>query len=65
MHLCVYFLYTHTHTHTHSPEDIHSIVTGKLALKFAGPQIEAMQCIAKASEHRSVAEFKKVSRCGL
>ncbi len=45
----------------HSPEDVHSIITGKLALKYAGPQIEAMQSIAKASEHRSVAEFKKVS----
>ncbi|XP_064401733.1 26S proteasome non-ATPase regulatory subunit 11-like [Halichondria panicea] len=42
-----------------TPEDVHSIITGKLALKYAGPQIEAMQSIARASEHRSVAEFKK------
>ena len=41
-----------------------SIVTGKLALKYAGAQIEAIQNIAKASQHRSVAEFEKVSQPG-
>lgn len=38
-----------------------SIVTGKLALKYAGVQIEAIQSIARASQNRSVAEFEKVS----
>ena len=43
-----------------SAEDVQSIVTGKLALKYAGVQIQAIQSIAKASENRSVAEFEKV-----
>ena len=42
------------------PEDVQSIITGKLALKYAGAQVEAMQFIAKASQDRSVAEFEKV-----
>ena len=54
---------THSHTPLHTlyrPEDVQSIITGKLALKYAGAQVEAMQCIAKASQDRSVAEFKQV-----
>ncbi len=43
-----------------SAEDVQSIVTGKLALKYAGVQIQAIQSIAKASQNRSVAEFEKV-----
>ena len=43
-----------------SAEDVQSIVTGKLALKYAGVQIEAIQSIARASQNRSVAEFEKV-----
>ena len=43
-----------------SAEDVQGIVTGKLALKYSGPQIEAIQSIAKASQDRSVAEFEKV-----
>ena len=35
-------------------------MTGKLALKYTGPQIEAILSIAKASQERSVAEFEKV-----
>lgn len=40
-------------------EDVQSIVTGKLALKYAGVQIEAIQSIAKASKNRSIADFEK------
>ena len=43
-----------------SAEDVQGIVTGKLALKYTGPQIEAIQSIAKASQDRSVAQFEKV-----
>ena len=53
------------HVHVHvwcSAEDVQSIVTGKLALKYAGVQIQAIQSIAKASQNRSVAEFEKVKR---
>jgi len=42
---------------------VQGIVTGKLALKYTGPQIQAIQSIARASQNRSVAEFEKV-RCG-
>ena len=43
-----------------SAEDVQSIVTGKLALKYTGVQIEAIQSIARASQNRSIAEFEKV-----
>lgn len=46
-----------------SAEDVQSIVTGKLALKYAGVQIEAIQNIATASKNRSIAEFEKVKYC--
>ncbi len=43
-----------------SAEDVQSIVTGKLALKYTRLEIVAMQNIARASRERSVAEFEKV-----
>jgi 26S proteasome regulatory subunit N6 len=57
-----YIFTTHIHTFTYisRPEDVQSIITGKLALKYAGAQVEAMQYIAKASQDRSVAEFEMV-----
>jgi len=36
------------------PDDVQSIVSGKLALRYAGRQIEAMKSIATASQHRSL-----------
>lgn len=41
------------------PEDVQSVVTGKLALRHAGPHIEAMKSIATASQNRSLAEFQE------
>ncbi|XP_037511434.1 26S proteasome non-ATPase regulatory subunit 11 isoform X1 [Rhipicephalus sanguineus] len=41
------------------PEDVQSIVMGKLALRYAGPQVEAMKSVAKASHRRSLAEFQE------
>ncbi|XP_015786119.1 26S proteasome non-ATPase regulatory subunit 11 [Tetranychus urticae] len=41
------------------PEDVQSLTVGKLALKYAGPNIEAMKAIAKASANRSLSEFKE------
>jgi len=41
-----------------SADDVLSLVSGKLALKYYGPHIEAMKRIAKASEKRSLADFK-------
>lgn len=42
-----------------SSEDVQSLVTAKLTLKYAGPQVEAMLSIAKASQNRSIADFEK------
>ena len=42
----------------YSPEDVQSITVGKLALKYSGPNIEAMKAIAKASHNRSLHDFQ-------
>ena len=36
-----------------------SITVGKLALKYSGPNIEAMKAIAKASHNRSLHAFQE------
>lgn len=41
-----------------SPEDVQSIVSGKLALKYAGRDIDAMKSIAKSSHDRSISGLK-------
>jgi len=41
-----------------SPEDVTAIVSGKLALRYAGEHIDAMKGIAKASHNRSLEELK-------
>ena len=42
-------------------DDINSLITGKLAIKYAGRDIESMKAIANASSKRSLAEFQKVN----
>ncbi|XP_046846044.1 26S proteasome non-ATPase regulatory subunit 11A-like [Xenia sp. Carnegie-2017] len=43
-----------------SPEDVQSIISGKLGLKYSGPPLQAMKKIADASHQRSLLEFKKI-----
>jgi len=42
------------------PEDVQAVISGKLALRYAGPHIEVMKCIAGASSNRSLKEFQDV-----
>lgn len=40
------------------PDEVNSIIMGKLVLKYAGPEIDAMKAIAQASRNRSMAELQ-------
>ncbi|KXJ17356.1 26S proteasome non-ATPase regulatory subunit 11A [Exaiptasia diaphana] len=42
-----------------SPDDVQSIISRKLALRYSGPQLIAMKSIANASHNRSLSEFQK------
>jgi len=41
-------------------KDVKAIVTNKLALKYAGPQVDAMLAVAAAAKNRSVKCFREV-----
>merc|ERR1712183_674699 len=41
-----------------TPEEVHHSVSGKLALKYSGADIEAMKLVAQASKNRSLADFQ-------
>lgn len=42
-----------------TPEDVQQIISGKLALKYAGKDIDAMKSVAQASHKRSLADFQQ------
>ena len=44
-----------------SADEVQTIVSGKLALKYSGPSVDAMKSIAQASHKRSLADFQAVS----
>ncbi|MGH0147249.1 UNVERIFIED_CONTAM: hypothetical protein FKN15_011608 [Acipenser sinensis] len=43
-----------------SPEDVQALISGKLALRYAGRQTDALKCVAQASKNRSLADFEKI-----
>ncbi|CAI8005775.1 26S proteasome non-ATPase regulatory subunit 11 [Geodia barretti] len=42
------------------PEDVQSVVSGKMALKYSGIELEVMQNIAKACRSKSISELERV-----
>nr|CAG8604301.1 2691_t:CDS:2 [Entrophospora candida] len=39
-------------------EDVHAIINGKLALRYAGREVDSMKAIATAHQNRSLIEFE-------
>lgn len=42
------------------PDEVNVILSGKLALKYNGSDLEAMKAIAEAAKKRSLADFNAV-----
>lgn len=42
-----------------TPDDVQAIMSGKLAVKYAGRDLDAMKAVAEASHKRSLADFQK------
>jgi len=42
-----------------NPDDVQQIISGKLAIKYAGRDIDAMKAVAQASHKRSLADFQQ------
>ncbi|PWA30307.1 hypothetical protein CCH79_00015692 [Gambusia affinis] len=42
-----------------APEDVQALISGKLALRYAGRQTDSLKCVAQASKNRSLADFEQ------
>ncbi|KAK7940151.1 hypothetical protein WMY93_003477 [Mugilogobius chulae] len=42
-----------------TPEEVQGLISGKLALRYAGRQTDSLKCVALASKKRSLADFEK------
>uniref|UniRef100_A0A8C9Y198 Proteasome 26S subunit, non-ATPase 11b n=1 Tax=Sander lucioperca TaxID=283035 RepID=A0A8C9Y198_SANLU len=42
-----------------SPEEVQGLISGKLGLRYAGRQTDALKCVAQACKNRSLADFEK------
>ena len=42
------------------PDDVNSLMSVKLALKYSGRDVDAMKAVAQASKKRSLADFQQV-----
>lgn len=51
--ICIYWIF--------SPDVVQSILSGKLALRYAGREAEALKAIAQAAIKRSLAQFQQVN----
>uniref|UniRef100_A0A3Q2QSL7 Proteasome 26S subunit, non-ATPase 11 n=1 Tax=Fundulus heteroclitus TaxID=8078 RepID=A0A3Q2QSL7_FUNHE len=40
-------------------DDVQALVSGKLALRYAGRQTDSLKCVAQASKNRSLADFEQ------
>ena len=47
---------------TRQPEDVASIIAGKLAQRYPSKDIDALKAVAKAHEERNLADFEKTLR---
>jgi hypothetical protein len=45
---------------TNRPDDVQNILSGKLALRYAGREAEALKAIAQSAIKRSLAQFQQV-----
>jgi hypothetical protein len=44
------------------PDEVNGLLSGKLALKYSGSDLDAMRAIANAAKKRSLADFNLVNQ---